>query len=257
MALKLKSSNSNSTGFKIKNVNNAGGLKSYFYSAVITNGLQVYLDAGNISSYGGSGTTWYDLSGNNRNASLINTPTYSGTAGGMFTFSDTSFEYATIPDIGSLTQFTVEAWARVQKSLTGKVTAIVTNQFNLSTSLNYSLGTNRSPTSYNMTFGYYDGSWRNPNGFAPSLNTWYHMVGTYDGSTIKLYVNNVFDTQLVYTGTPSSGGEIRIARRWDESAVNASNYFDGDVAQVRIYNRALNATEISYNYNAHKGRYGL
>ena len=257
MPLKLIANSTGKSTLKLRNVNNSGRLISYVSNGITTNGLQVYLDAGNASSYGGSGATWYDISGNSRNATLINTPTYSSTNGGIFTFSDIAFEYATIPNIGSLTQFTVEAWARVQKSLTGKVTSIVTNQYNLAASLNYSIGTNRAPTSYNMTIGYFNGAWRNADGFAPSLNTWYHLVGTYDGSTVKLYVNNSFNTQLVYTGTPSSGGEIRIARRWDDVANSATNFFDGDIAQVRIYNKALNVAEISQNYNAHKARYGL
>ena len=75
---------------------------------LVTNGLSLYLDAANSSSYSGTGSTWYDVSGNNRNATLFNTPTYSTTNAGIFTFDDTSFEYATVPNIGSLTNFTID-----------------------------------------------------------------------------------------------------------------------------------------------------
>lgn len=227
-------------------------------SPVVTTGLQLYLDAGNTTSYNGSGTTWYDLSGNSRNATLVNTPTYDGaTNGGLFSFDDASFEYATAPNIGDLSTFTVETWCRVHKSLTGKVTSVVTNQYDLSTKLNYSIGTNRAPTSYNMSFGYFNGAWRNVDGFAVSLNTWYHLVGTYDGTTLKFYKNNALDTQLNYSGTPASGGGIRIARRWDDIDNNSINFFDGDISIVRIYNTPLNTTQIAQNYNAEKSRYGL
>jgi hypothetical protein len=256
MPLKL-SAGSNPSTLKLINSNNAGRFSIRVNSTVVTDGLMFNLDAGNSNSYNGSGTTWYDISGNSRNATLQNTPTYSTNNGGYFSFDDTTYEHATIPNIGNLSTFTVEAWCRVSKSLTGKVTSVVCNQFDLSTKLNYSIGTNRAPTSYNMSFGYFNGSWRNVNGFAASLNTWYHLVGTYDGTTLKFYNNNVLDTQLSYTGTPSSGGEVRIARRWDSSATDAINYFAGDVAQVRIYSKALNTTEIAQNYNLYKGRYGL
>lgn len=231
----------------------------YFTSPnIVTNNLMLHLDAGDPDSYGGSGTTWYDLTGNNRNATLVNTPTYDNvTAGGLFSFDDTSFEYATIPNIGDLSTFTIETWCRIHKSLTGKVTAVVTNQYDLSTKLNFSIGTNRAPTSYNMSFGYFNGSWRNVNGFASSLNTWYHLVGTYDGTTLKFYKNGVLDTETNYSGTPQSGGEIRIARRWDDAANVSSNFFDGDISVVRIYNTDLNSTQVTQNYDSQKSRFGL
>ena len=254
------SSTSKNGSLTISNVNNRFGGLTLVQSnpSYVTDGLMLYLDAGNLSSYGGSGTTWYDISGNSRNATLINTPTYDGvTNGGLFSFDDVSYEYATIPNIGDLNIFSIEVWCRVHKSLTGKVTAVITNQYDLSTKLNFSIGTNRAPTSYNMSFGYFNGAWRNVNGFDTSLNIWYHLIGTYDGTTLKFYKNGVLDTQTNYSGTPQSGGEIRIARRWDESATNSSNFFDGDVALVRIYNTALNSTQVTQNYDSQKSRFGL
>jgi len=57
---------------------------------VVTTGLQLYLDAGNASSYPGSGTTWTDLTVNGRNGTLTNGPTYSGTNGGSIVFDGTN-----------------------------------------------------------------------------------------------------------------------------------------------------------------------
>ncbi len=226
-------------------------------STIATSSILLHLDAGNSTSYGGSGTTWTDLTGNARNATLINTPTYSASGGGYFSFLDSSFQYATVADIGDRSQWTVEAWARPTASLTGKVTAIVTNQFNGTTRLNFSLGNNRAPTSYNLCAGFYNGAWRTTNGFAPSTNIWYHIVGTYDGTTVNQYVNSALDTTLTYSGTPQSGGEIRIARRWDDVANSATNFFCGDIAVVRIYGRALTAGEVLQNYTAGRARFGL
>ena len=57
---------------------------------VVTTGLQLYLDAGNASSYPGSGTAWTDLSGNSRDGTLTNGPTYSDTNGGSIVFDGTN-----------------------------------------------------------------------------------------------------------------------------------------------------------------------
>jgi hypothetical protein len=134
---------------------------------------------------------------------------------------------------------------------------VVGNQFNGTNAINFTMGTNGAPFSYNIQVGFFDGSWRNTTGFAPALNTWYHIAGTYEGSIIRQYVNgNVSGGTLNYIGTPTSGGEIRLMRRWDDVA-STTNSIDGDLAIVRIYNRRLSATEILTNYNAQKTRFGL
>ncbi len=53
---------------------------------VTTNGLKIYLDAGNPKSYVSGSTTWYDLSGNNVNGTLTNGPTFSPEANGCIVF---------------------------------------------------------------------------------------------------------------------------------------------------------------------------
>lgn len=222
---------------------------------IVTSGLLLNLDAANPASYSGSGSTWTDLTGNGRNATLFNTPTYSSSQGGYLSFAPASFEYATIPNIGNQSQWTMEAWARVTASLSSRATAIIANQYDLSTKLNYSLGLNQAYGSANMCVGFYDGAWRTTTGFAPTLNTWIHFVGTYDGTTLRQYTDAVAGTTLSYSGTPQSGGEIRIARRWDDSATNSTNFFPGDISIIRLYNRALTQSEITQNYNAVKGRY--
>ncbi len=221
---------------------------------IVTSGLQVYLDAGNAASYSGSGTTWRDLTAFGRNATLYNTPTYSSANSGYLSFLDTSLQYAAIPDIGSLSTWTIEAWANISLSLSGKVTSIVCNQFDLTSRLNFSLGINNAPSSYNLALGYYNGAWRTTAGIAPTLNTWTYFAGTYNGTILRQYTNTTEVSNLSYTGTPQSGGEIRIARRWDETTV-ASNYLRGSISIIRIYNRALSAAELLQNYNAQKGRY--
>lgn len=221
-------------------------------NTIVTDSLQVYLSGG---SYQGSGTTWTGLK-NAVNATLVNTPTYTVTSPGYFNFAPASLEEATLPAISSLSNWTIESWFRVTSSLSGKCTAVVTDIYDLA-KLNFSMGTNIFPTNSNICIGFYNGAWRTTTGFAPSLNTWYHVVGTYDGNTITQYVNGSSNTTLSYAGTSQASGlGMRIARRWDE-ATTSTNYFPGDISVVRIYSNALSASQVLKNYNASKAMYGL
>lgn len=212
--------------------------------------LLVYLDSGNPSSYSGTGDTWFDLEGAANNATLFNSPTYSSSYQGILQFDDTSLEYATIPDLGNLTQWTVEAWFRLSSPLTGKVTSIISNEFDLVDKLNFSIGTNNQPTNANLSVGFFDGTWRTTTGVVPQVGVWYQVVGTYDGSVIRQYINGQASGGTVnYVGTPESGGEVRLMRRWDGVATQ-NNLVDGDLAIIKIYNSVLNAGEVLSNYNS-------
>jgi hypothetical protein len=219
--------------------------------------LLIYLDSGNSVSYPTSGNTWYDLTNNDNDATLINSPTFIPSYSGVLQFDNTSLEYGTIPNIGNLSQWTVEVWFRLSESLNGKVTSIISNQFDLVNKLNFSIGTNNAPANTNLAVGYYNGAWRTTAGFVPQTNVWYQVVGTYDGSTIRQYVNGqASGGTLNYVGTPQSGGEIRLMRRWDDT-LTASNFVDGDLAIVKVYNEALSGTQILQNFNDDKSKYGL
>lgn len=215
----------------------------------------VYLDANNAEGYSGTGTTWYNTSSSTNNATLVNTPTYNSSPG-SFTFVPASKQWAYLPDIGSLSNWTVEVWFYLTATLTGQITAVVCNEFD-GASINFSIGTNKAPGSYNLVVGFYaSGAWHSTNGFAPSLNTWYQCVGTYDGTTITQYVNGVLNTTLAYADTSASGGEIRIASRWDDQSV-ATDFFPGKIGIVSIYDRVLTAAQVLSNFDATKATYGL
>jgi hypothetical protein len=80
-----------------------------------------------------------------------------------------------------------------------------------------------------------------------ALNEWVFMVGTFDSTALKLYVNGV----LVYTTTIpqapliSCGSNLRIGTAWN----NYPNYFKGAMDNLRIYDRALNQSEITALFN--------
>lgn len=226
---------------------------------VIDGNLKFWIDAAQSNSYPGSGSTWYDLSTSSSNVTLYGSPAFSSSVtGGNIKFTPASTQYGmTSTNLGAMPKFTVEAWLKVNASLTGVVASAVTNQYDLASSLNYSIGTNKAPTDYNLCVGFFNGTWRNTAGFVPVLDTWYQVVGTFDGTTITQYVNGTANGSPVsYTGSVGSGGVTRIARRWDADT-SSGNLFPGDIAVVRIYNRALTADEVSQNFNAHRRRFNL
>ena len=232
----------------------SSGKNRYGYDSAISSGLILNLDAGSTYSYPGSGTNWEDLAGSN-DATLVNTPTYNSSFGGYLNFDDASDEYATGPDLGNLSEWTVEVWFRLTSSISSKVSSLVTNVWNGVSSLNFSIGTNNAPVNYNLCVGFFDGQWRNTTGFTPNLNQWYQVVGTYDGTTIRQYVNGTASGgTLTYSGTPTSGGGLRFMRRWDD-VVSSSNLMDGDLQIVRIYNRPLTSQEVQHNYNMNAARF--
>jgi len=228
-------------------LNNNGYWTSY------QSNLIVYLDAGNSSSYPGTGTTWFDLEGAANNATLVNSPTFSSSYQGILQFDNASLQTANIPDLGNLPNWTIEAWVRfttIPLSSFPYATAIITNTYSGGTQLNFSMGTNNAATNYNVNVGFFDGAWHNTTGFAPEANTWYQIVGTYDGATIRQYINGVASGgTLNYVGTPESGGEVRLMRRWDATPISG-NYCDGDLAIVKIYDIALDAADVLSSYNA-------
>lgn len=89
-----------------------------------------------------------------------------------------------------------------------------------------------------------------------AINTWYNIVGVYDNVGLKTYLNGVLNDSASDAGKSiSSAGNIDITIGAQDTGPGGP--FPGKIAQCLVYNRALTATEIAQNFNAHKGRYGL
>ena len=92
-----------------------------------------------------------------------------------------------------------------------------------------------------------------PNSVNLLANTWYHLLGTYNGSNLKIYTNGVETGSIALTGSlVQNNNSVEIGA----STTQAYDY-DGSIAEVRIYNRALSATEVSQNFNATRSKYGV
>jgi hypothetical protein len=216
---------------------------------VVTN-LYAYYDASAAASYPGTGSVWYDLVGG-RDATLFNSPTYSTTNGGYLSFIPGSAQYAQTTAYGTLTNFTVEVWHYYTGTYNGNYPEIVT-QINTGDNINLILG--GGGTAPNIVTGYVNNStWCLTSSYTPTANAWYHIVGTYDGTNIKLYVNNsLVRTTASATSVPTLTTSVYFMRRWD-----APEYWGGYLGLVRIYSSALSATDVSTNFNASRSRFGV
>jgi hypothetical protein len=227
------------------------GLKHH--PRVVTNGLMVYLDAANSRSYSGSGNTWYDLLGR-INFTLQNSPPFlANSAGGSIGFTTSNYHYASSSSsLPLMTRFSVEVWHYYTGSNSGNSPCIVTELYPGTTAqLNFSLGATTNIG--NLRIGYYNNGWQESGVYTLTANNWYHIVGTYDGAYLRLYINSVNEMTTVNSQTPTANtGGIILMRRWD-----FAEHWGGHLSTVKIYNRALSAQEVLQNYNATKKRYGL
>jgi hypothetical protein len=212
---------------------------------IVTDGLQVFLDAGNRRSYSGSGNTAYDLSGSGNTSALTNGPTYLSSNLGTFVL-DGSNDYILVnsqANILSKTAYTKIAYIYISNFST--VNNIISGGFSGQHAF-WMYGTDKLNAGHN-------GTWNTVVGATSlSLNTWYFAAVTYSDSTgWKLYLNGREDGTSVDTTTFTGNQEIVIG------AFSSSNNFTGRIASVQVYNRALTSQEIVQNYNATKKRYGL
>jgi hypothetical protein len=78
-------------------------------------------------------------------------------------------------------------------------------------------------------------------------NTWHHVVGTYDGASLRLYIDGIQVASRAQSGSIAYDTEPLVIGWYDS---NFGEYFDGLIDEVEIFNRALSAAEIQSIYNA-------
>lgn len=220
------------------------------------------LDASLSQSYAGSGTSWNDLSSTGLVGTNGSPMTFTNT--GYFTFNNTFGCYSAFPTSSALTfggvaPFTLEVWFRPSSAgigtLYGRIVGheIATPRDGYSLFFNYPSTGNVSINCERWAGGsYVAGTYII---VSPTLivDKWQSVLITYDGSNFVFWWNNVnsytgvFATSIGTTATTTVVG-----------AANAGfSRFTGDIAIVRMYNRALTNAEIGQNFNADRGRFGL
>jgi len=209
----------------------------------ITSGLQLYWDPGNISSWPGSGTTVYDLSGNNNNGTLVNNILYTSSNQGVFTWAanpvNKNYIYSTGSQVNLTgSNYTVMGAARyINFTTSGRVISSYNNwlvgQWSTGTTSYYAEGN----ISLNSTVN--DNNWR------------IYTANGINGGNYQLYVNNVLNAQST-SGTQGPKG-IQIGS-WGN---NNEEFSTGQLGFLLVYNRVLTTEEMTQNYNYFKDRYGL
>lgn len=230
---------------------------------IVTDGLVLCLDAAAINSYSGSGTAWYDLSGNGYNASLINGPSFSNENAGLLRF-DGANDYGQITSSTTLTNITsvsVGCWVKVLSAGTAGNGAAIINRYSNTTSSNGWAMQQEISGGVLVRFRF-DGRessaeyFTNATGFVYNISSWYYVVGTKSGTSWKLYVNGSLEVNNTNgNGTTSFGNNVIYMAAYPQFGNTYRSNID--IALTQVYNRTLSADEIRQNYKATKGRFGL
>ena len=218
-------------------------------TSVVTTGLQLYLDAGNASSYSGSGTTWTDLSGNSRDGTLTNGPTYSSANGGSIVFDGTN-DYVQCSGSLTVTAATFVAWIK-RNGTQGAYDGILFSRGSVTTGMNFSSYTNQLGYHWNDAANTYNWS----SGLVVPDATWCMLAVSVTSTAATAYLCQTSGTTTA-TNTVSHGSsllnDIKIAQ--DDAG---SRFFNGNIAIAQLYNTALSAAEISQNFEANRARFGV
>tara|TARA_R110000822_G_scaffold163227_3_gene303517 strand:+ start:378 stop:1079 length:702 start_codon:yes stop_codon:yes gene_type:complete len=225
---------------------------------IVTSGLVFAIDAANPTSYPGSGTIWKDQTVNQNNGTLTNGPTFDSGNGGSIVF-DGSNDYVdcgNIDDIKNASQVSISIWTYIDdisfRILLGQNLISGTDQFqlyywNANTLYIWIKSGNVGTVSYVNTSS------------IVNINQWYNFTLVFDGTLTnndraKLYLNGgndiITNRGTMPTTFTNSSESFLIGR-------GLNGYFDGRMSNTQIYNRALSDSEVTQNYNALKGRFGL
>ena len=220
---------------------------------IVTDGLVLNLDAANHKSYPGSGTTWYDLSRNGNDASLVNV-VHGSEYGGIMKFEDTADHATLSAGFGTdTTDITWSFWIRI--TTWGNYHYLVDNSPGGD---GFGIRTRNDIGNEFESFAYADNSGakiqtRNDN---LSINTWYNYVVQFTSGTYGIisYLNG--GNQVT-----TAGGIGNIDASTADTDIG-TDYGGGsdlinDMAIIQYYDRVLSAEEVQQNYNATKSRFSL
>jgi len=215
---------------------------------VVTTGLQLYLDAGNASSYPGSGTTWTDLSGNSRTGTLTNGPTYSGTNGGSIVF-DGSNDFVQCTGSLTVTAATFVTWIR-RNGNQGQYDGILFSRGTNTTGMNFQTS-NQLGYHWNDAGNTYN--WQS--GLTIPDATWCMIAVSVTSTAATAYLCQTGGTTTATNTVNHSSSllnDIKIAQ--DDAG---GRFFNGNIAIALLYNIALSAGQVSTNFEADRGRFGV
>jgi hypothetical protein len=226
---------------------------------IVTSGLVLNLDAGNPASYPGSGTTWFDLSGNGNNGTLLNGVGFDGANLGSLTFDGVNDRVDISPNNFNLSQFSVNMWFKTNNITTDYLRLI--HKADTTGSTNGFLVAS-SQTDGKLVFvyqpNYNTGEILKKSTNFITTSTWYNITMTYNSTSgLKIYFNSIEDAGEIPTfpevGWISNTGNLFSVG----SRAGGTQQYNGNIARTLVYNRALTAQEIQQNFNALRNRFGI
>jgi len=244
-----------------KTLSNSEILQNYYGGPIVTDGLVLAMDAGNLVSYESGSSTAYSLTGS-YNASLINGVAYSPYNGGAWDFDGTN-DYIELPYdsywdtnvFGTATNFTLECWYKpdlfenwdtiIEKSSASgyysesEGPAIWTNAGSIQGV--FSSGVTGNPAGSNVIISY-----------PTTTLKWYHITFTGDGTTLRLYVDGVQRATGAISSRTVAVENGNVGPRFGKR-----QYMKGKLGVARFYTRALTADETLQNFNAQRNRFGI
>jgi hypothetical protein len=211
------------------------------------------LDAANVKSYPGTGTTWTDLSGNGNNGTLTNGPTFSN--GGINL--DRVDDYINIPNSSSLQligDMSISIWFKPSNFSVGRQGLVGRNGLNEYTitlepggAVSFYFASANQPGSYfnglsNRTFG--------------QVNSVYQLLTITRNFTSNIGI--IYKNSLQTDSASLSGVTPPTATTGPMTIGNGNGgLYIGAIGNVSLYNRALTSAEIRQNFNTLRGRYGI
>jgi chitodextrinase len=228
--------------YRVRATDSAGNLSAYSVVATATTASPTAIP-GLVAAYGfeeGRGSTAADSSGNGNTAAITAATWAMGKYGNALSFDGVNAVVLAndSSSLGLTSGMTLEAWVN-PSAINGNWQSLVVKPMDPNfTAVSYVLqGASRSSGVPSVAV-----SASSSNLFGPAtlpLNTWSHVAATYDGTTIRLYVNGVVVASQAQSGAISTSAEpLRIGAGWP-----------GLIDEVRVYNRALSVSEIQQDLN--------
>ena len=216
---------------------------------IVEDGLVFAVDAGNSQSYVSASLNTFSLVSSDT-GSIHNDVDFSSTNQGSWVFDgvDDGIDCGNSNNLDITSKITISAWINPTTAITSQnFPMFIAKDLNVA----YMLYGNSSTGAFRLRIGTNTAANVVDSVTTLSTGVWAHIVGTYDGTNMKLYINGSLDITKSRVGTiPTSTNSLRIA----EANIN-NNEYEGNIASVKIYNKALTSAEVTQNYNATKERF--
>ena len=231
------------------------GKRLFVPQVTIDPNLQLHVDANNASSYGGSGDTWFDLSNDNdltRYGATFDTTTHRLYDVDTFSFDASNDFFDRSTDLFSFgsSSYTLSAWIYLD-SLSGSGAYVI--MATLASSQGMQLDVIRANGNLRL---YHSGGTAVNQQSSSSLSatTWYHVICVRDRSANKVnfFIDGVAAGSFTITGANGdhNGTGFEVGR------YNSGYYFNGDIAQVKVFDKAMTTSECEALFNENATTFG-